>query len=354
MTRLQNPFASPQLSLSLPQSYKKDSKRDDHGKGDMTFLDTSFEFLDFVTVSGAKIQLDGNNATTFSDKLKKHLVASIAINEYFEDVFQNEGKDLVDLFNQDKISLSNLGVDPIERLTLCQGDCDAGSCADGLECFQRDEGGDGPPECKGAPKDDWDYCIETEKGSIVHVTKHFSDITQIKEVLDNGVLTGQLNTKTKEWLTVRPTLAEPQKKFTRSFLDASIAAIFGEKTSIGQVCAYAQGLKDEDVTTVPGFCCLDAPYEATYWGELVRYIYFVVKRIYEMKLLLDYLLTTRFLNCTFSIRALTEVVVRNIKRAKLNTLAIVTSSHHSQLGSTRLPAILFLGLGVQTQGLALN
>jgi len=63
-----------------------------------------------------------------------------------------------------------------------------------------------------------------------------------------------------------------------------------------------------------------------------------------MTLLLDYLLTTRFLNCTFSIRALTEVA---IKRAKLNPRANATSPHHSQLGSIKLRAIPFLGLGVQ-------
>jgi len=83
--------------------------------------------------------------------------------------------------------------------------------------------------------------------------------------------------------------------------------------------------------------------------------------IHEMTLLLDYLLTTRFLNCTFSILALTEVAVKrqraqlkNLKRAKLNPRANAIISHHSQLGSVKPRAIPFLGLGVQTQGLALN
>jgi|AntRauTorckE5430_2_1112549.scaffolds.fasta_scaffold75760_2 hypothetical protein len=78
-----------------------------------------------------------------------------------------------------------------------------------------------------------------------------------------------------------------------------------------------------------------------------------------MTLLLDYLLTTRFLNCTFSILALTEVAVKraklkNITRAKLNPRAIAINSHHSQLGSVKPRAIPFLGLGVQTQGLVIN
>jgi hypothetical protein len=78
-----------------------------------------------------------------------------------------------------------------------------------------------------------------------------------------------------------------------------------------------------------------------------------------MTLLLDYLLTTRFLNCTFSILALTEVAVKraklkNITRARLNPRANATISHHSQLGSIKLRAIPFLGLGVQTQGIALH
>lgn len=53
-------------------------------------------------------------------------------------------------------------------------------------------------------------------------------------------------------------------------LDTSIALIFGKKTTIGQVCSFAKGLKKKTVDDVPGFCCLDAPYESTEWGEKVR------------------------------------------------------------------------------------
>jgi hypothetical protein len=55
-----------------------------------------------------------------------------------------------------------------------------------------------------------------------------------------------------------------------SSLDKSIALIFGVKTTIGQVCAFAKGLKEGKVDDVPGFCCLDAPYESADWGEKVR------------------------------------------------------------------------------------
>ncbi|KAL9191170.1 hypothetical protein ACHAXT_000876, partial [Thalassiosira profunda] len=59
----------------------------------------------------------------------------------------------------------------------------------------------------------------------------------------------------------------------RSSLDASIALTFGNKTTIGQVCAYAKGLTDDGgdegptVEGLPGFCCLDAPYQSQVWGE---------------------------------------------------------------------------------------
>jgi hypothetical protein len=54
-------------------------------------------------------------------------------------------------------------------------------------------------------------------------------------------------------------------------LDTSIALIFGKKTTIGQVCSFAKGLKERTVVDVPGFCCLDAPYSSSDWGEKVRY-----------------------------------------------------------------------------------
>ncbi len=53
-------------------------------------------------------------------------------------------------------------------------------------------------------------------------------------------------------------------------LDTSIALIFGNKTSIGQVCSFVKGLRERTVVDVPGFCCLDAPYKSFDWGEKVR------------------------------------------------------------------------------------
>jgi hypothetical protein len=53
--------------------------------------------------------------------------------------------------------------------------------------------------------------------------------------------------------------------------DSSIALVFGNKTTIGQVCSFAKGLQLNKVTKIPGFCCLDAPYQSKIeeWGEKV-------------------------------------------------------------------------------------
>ena len=65
----------------------------------------------------------------------------------------------------------------------------------------------------------------------------------------------------------------------RSALDDSIALVFGNKTTIGSVCSYSRALEEELVDNIPGFCCLDAPYESNNWGEIVstspvnRYIF---------------------------------------------------------------------------------
>ena len=58
---------------------------------------------------------------------------------------------------------------------------------------------------------------------------------------------------------------------TNDLFDKSIALVFGNKTTIGQVCSFAKGLASKTVTTIPGFCCLDAPYQSKIdsWGEKV-------------------------------------------------------------------------------------
>ena len=62
-----------------------------------------------------------------------------------------------------------------------------------------------------------------------------------------------------------------QFRLDKDIFDASIALVFGNKTTIGQVCSFAKGLKSNTVTNIPGFCCLDAPYQSKleYWGEKV-------------------------------------------------------------------------------------
>jgi len=58
---------------------------------------------------------------------------------------------------------------------------------------------------------------------------------------------------------------------TNDLFDKAIALVFGNKTTIGQVCSFAKGLASNTVTTIPGFCCLDAPYQSKIeeWGEKV-------------------------------------------------------------------------------------
>ena len=72
------------------------------------------------------------------------------------------------------------------------------------------------------------------------------------------------------------TLIEDETSSILTELDASVALLFGNKTTIGQVCAYAKGLDDDKVDDVPGFCCLDAPYQSNDWGEKVRMIYIYI------------------------------------------------------------------------------
>jgi hypothetical protein len=67
------------------------------------------------------------------------------------------------------------------------------------------------------------------------------------------------------------TQLKAQFQKTMDMFDSSIALVFGNKTTIGQVCSFAKGLKSKTVTNIPGFCCLDAPYQSKIeeWGEKV-------------------------------------------------------------------------------------
>ena len=59
-----------------------------------------------------------------------------------------------------------------------------------------------------------------------------------------------------------------RRGLSRVQLDDSIAFFFGNKTTVGQICAYSRGLEDNVVDDITGFCCLDAPYESKDWGEI--------------------------------------------------------------------------------------
>ena len=67
------------------------------------------------------------------------------------------------------------------------------------------------------------------------------------------------------------TRLKAQFQMTKDLFDSSIALIFGNKTTIGQVCSFAKGLMTNTLTKLPGFCCLDAPYQSKLdeWGEKV-------------------------------------------------------------------------------------
>ena len=70
--------------------------------------------------------------------------------------------------------------------------------------------------------------------------------------------------------TLQTLLSESSNQgLARSALDDSIALVFGNKTTIGSVCSYSKALEEELVDNIPGFCCLDAPYESNNWGETV-------------------------------------------------------------------------------------
>jgi len=187
---VQNPFVSfsspfsSSLKLSLPDSYKQVEK-DDHGKGNMAFLDTIFDFLDFRFVASGGLLVDDDMPTTFTKELRTNLVASLAINEYFENIFENRGEDH-SFFSENQPRLNDHGTSPGGEiiLELCQGDCDTDDdCAEGLECFQRDGEEDNPPGCSGTPKKNYDYCVAEKEGPILNVIQYFYMIDDLGGVL---------------------------------------------------------------------------------------------------------------------------------------------------------------------------
>lgn len=120
-------------------------------------------------------------------------------------------------------------------------DCDDNDdCEGDLICFERDgDSKDLPPGCGGSMLTNYDYCYDP------FCEDQLADLKALQEGLSNEGLT------------------------SITFFDESIALLFGNGTTIGQVCAYAKGLELDTVDNVPGFCCQDAPYEAQDWGETV-------------------------------------------------------------------------------------
>ena len=119
-------------------------------------------------------------------------------------------------------------------------DCNSDSqCAPGLKCFKRGSDGPNPPGCGGSESGSTDFCYDP-----------FCEV--------------QLN----QLEAIRDDLSD-QGLASSTFFDNSIALLFGNGTTIGQVCSYSRGLEEELVNEVPGFCCLDAPYQSKNWGETV-------------------------------------------------------------------------------------
>jgi len=56
-------------------------------------------------------------------------------------------------------SIRNVGGNPSELLSKCEGDCDSDrDCWNNLKCWQREMGDALPPGCDGSPYKNWDYC----------------------------------------------------------------------------------------------------------------------------------------------------------------------------------------------------
>jgi hypothetical protein len=57
-------------------------------------------------------------------------------------------------------------------------------------------------------------------------------------------------------------------------MDVAVSLVFGEKTSVGLVCACAKEARktQQGVDFLPGYCCMDTPFEIDHWGTRVRYV----------------------------------------------------------------------------------
>jgi len=223
--------------FKIPIGISKAAIADSHGQIEGQYLDELFDYFTFE--GGSNYLLDTLDGMKFDVDLEKVIIEAYVYNAIDGEIKEYE-KCIDD--GEKEIRFEDVQVNPdAEFLPLgdCEGDCDNDNeCAAGLKCFQRNDGDGGPPGCGGQPKKDWDYCYNP----------FCSD--QLKRLY--GLRDGLSN-----------------QGLSSIFFDESIALLFGNKTTIGQVCSYSRGLEAGTVDAIPGFCCLDAPYQADDWGETV-------------------------------------------------------------------------------------
>jgi len=245
---------------------------DEHGQILGQYLDQVFDYVPYGGSNG--IQACGafrsdceRGSLVFSYALRNYLIVELILLSVERKI--EEFEKCVD---DTSIQLKKFGDNPSGLLGLCEGgkfiyfmyaynlivltslpsyqltDCDAekNQCAGDLVCFERDNDDPLPPGCGGSAEGEADYCYDP------FCENELKRLPPIRNSL-------------KKRLSGFKRLPN----FSETTLDDSIALLFGNKTTIGQVCAYSRGLELKTVVNTTGFCCLDAPYEAQDWGETV-------------------------------------------------------------------------------------
>ena len=218
---------------------------DVHGQIEGQYLDDLFDYTLIGNSDGIEINGD---ALRFSNELKDLFIQAFVYNsineriEFYQECVDDESVQVYERAggkNPPNLVGGN-------RLNRCEGDCDDDAeCGDGLLCFERSGNANVYPEgCGGNMKKDYDYCY----------SPFCSQQKERLEDIRNGLSNEGISSST--------------------FFDESIALLFGNGTTVGQVCAYARALtaNPPEVDNIPGFCCLDAPYQADDWGEIVSNI----------------------------------------------------------------------------------
>jgi len=232
-----NPYAkNDNGQFYLPRGIS-DAATDKHGQiTDGEYLDELFSYVKYGDQNGIVVD-STDGSLTFSPTLRKLFTdvfvynsATEKIEEYEECIEKGKGE----LFNSEDEDPTSL-----YPLTNCAGDCNNkdSNCATGLKGFERkDEDSPNPPGCgRGSVKKDWDYCYDP------FCTEQKARLEGILKPLSNQDLSSS------------------------TFFDESIALFWGNKTTIGQVCAYSRGLtevveggvtvEESTVEDIPGFCC---------------------------------------------------------------------------------------------------